>query len=55
MKVFMSKMKQSGLLIGSVVLSLFLTTACAQTDQSANVKKLVEPKLGDNVIGRFLF
>ena len=49
MKVFMSNMKQSGLLIGSVALSLFLTTACAQTDQSANVKKLVEPKLGDNV------
>lgn len=35
-------------LVGSLFMSLVLTTAVAQSDQSAVVKKLIEPKLGND-------
>jgi thiol:disulfide interchange protein DsbC len=36
-------------LVGSLFMSLVLTTACAQSDKSETVKKLVGPKLGAEV------
>ncbi len=45
----MNIFNKSGLLLASVTMSLLLTSACAQTDQEAVIKKLIEPKLGDNI------
>ena len=45
----MNVMKKAGLLFASVMMSLWLASACAQTGAEANVKKLVEPRLGDGV------
>lgn len=35
--------------VGSLLMSLVLTAACAQSDQSATIKKLIGPKLGNDV------
>lgn len=43
-------MKKMSLALGSVAMTMLLTTACAQTDQEITIKKLVEPKLGKGVV-----
>lgn len=45
----MQSIKNVTVVISSLLMSLILTTACAQTDQEAAVKKLVEPQLGAGV------
>lgn len=48
----MKIVKKNGLAISSLCslfISLILTTACAQADQSAAIKKMIEPKLGNGV------
>lgn len=45
----MQMIKKCAALLGCLAATVLLTTACAQTDQSAAVKKLIEPKLGGNV------
>jgi len=55
-KVDMQSVKKASWILGSMAMSVLLTTACAQNDQVAStasqeeiVKKLVEPKLGKDV------
>lgn len=45
----MQMIKKVAALLGCLTATLLLTTACAQADQSDAVKKLIEPKLGNNV------
>ena len=42
-------MKKAAVVLASVALGFLLTSASAQTDVEANIKKLIEPKLGTNV------
>jgi thiol:disulfide interchange protein DsbC len=49
-KVDMQTIKKISLALGSLAMTMLLATACAQTDQEAVVKKLVEPKLGKGVV-----
>ncbi len=55
-KVDMRSVKKASWILGSMAMSLLLTTACAQNDSATSeksqeeiVKKLVEPKLGKGV------
>ena len=49
-KVNMQTIKKISLVLGSLAMTALLTSACAQTDQEATIKKLIEPKLGKNVV-----
>jgi thiol:disulfide interchange protein DsbC len=48
MKENMKTLNKNSLIV-SLLMSLVLTTACAQSDQSATIKKLIGPKLGAEV------
>lgn len=45
----MNVFKKAVVVLASVSMSFLLTSAGAQTDQEAVVKKLIEPKLGNNI------
>jgi len=46
----MNVMKKSGLAMASMMMTmLLLTSACAQNDVEANIKKLVGPKMGEHI------
>ena len=46
----MRLIKKLSCVLGSLAMSVLLTTACAQTDVEANIKKSIEPKLGKGVV-----
>ncbi len=46
----MKSLKQAAWIVGALVTSLIITTACAQTDTSESIKKSIGPKLGTGVV-----
>jgi len=46
----MKVLKKSFWLLSSLAMTLFITTACAQTDQSEVIKKAIGPKFGPGVV-----
>jgi len=50
LKEYMKALKKMTWLVSSLAMSLFITTACAQTDQAEVIKKTIGPKFGPGVI-----